>query len=83
VVLGVRFFFFDAEAEFKYPDRLTIGKVKRKNLLKGRRIMAVEYSRKYGRDVQYSVMWHLARLLTKLSRTLLTTGCTLASFYRI
>ena len=76
VVLGVSFFFFDAEAEFKYPDWLTSGKVKRKILLKGRRIVAVEYSRKYGRDVQYSVMWHLARLLTKLSRTLLTRGCT-------
>jgi len=24
-------FFFDAEAEFKYPDWLTMGKVKRKN----------------------------------------------------
>jgi len=30
-VFQVRFFFFDAEAEFKYPDQLTIGKVKRKN----------------------------------------------------
>jgi len=45
--------------------------------------VAVEYSRKYGRNVQYSMMWHLARLLTKLSRTLLTRGCTSWIFFFI
>ena len=69
-VLGVRFFFF--EAEIKYPDLLTIGKLKRANyqIVGSWPLSTVE-----GTLAINLVKWYLARLLTKLSRTLMMSGC--------